>query len=146
MIKYACIILTVIMPLGCCGGGLLKKPIMIEGVVDEKVRMDGADNPAARHIIKEDLGNRRIEIPELLVKEVTESTNIDYDFCIKADVSTKKGTVECNIYTDDVKTIAKLEKGKTKIEVRGLFGRFFSLPDSHYTRIEIIKSCVKILP
>ena len=146
MIKYALFFVALIMPLGCCGGGLLKKPILIESVVDEKARMDEAENPAAKFIIKDELGNRRIEIADLLVKDVTESTNIDYDYCIKADVATKKGTVECNIYTDDVKTISKLEKGKTHIEVRGLFGRFFTLLDNYYTRIEIIKSCVKIKP
>lgn len=146
MIKYVLLVVALILPLGCCGGGLLKKPIVMESVIDEKVRMDEADNPAAKYVIREELGKRRIEIPELLVKDVTESTNIDYEFCIKADMPTKKGTVECHIYTDDVKIISKLEKGKTKIEVRGLFGRFFTLLGDYYTRIEIIKSCVKIKP
>lgn len=142
MIKYFCMLLIVVLPLGCCG--LFKKPIVIDSVIDEKVRMDETENPAMKLIIKEDLGKKRIELYDVVVKDVTESTNIDYDFCIIADVQTKKGPVQCHIYTTDVKTMSRLVKGQTKIDVKGIFGRFFSLLDDYYTRIEIINSCVTI--
>jgi hypothetical protein len=141
MKKIACLIFAAVAFASC---GLFKKSILIDGVVDEKVRIDEAENPAMKLMIKDDLGNRKIELHDVTVKDVIESTNIDYDFCVLADVQTRKGPVECFIYTADVKTVAKLSKGKSKIDVSGDFGRFFSLLDDYYTRLEIVKSCIKI--
>jgi hypothetical protein len=122
----------------------IKEPILIDGVVNEKVRMDQTDNPAMNYIIRDELGKRRVQLFNVTVKNVTESTNIDYDFCVIVDVQTKKGPVECHVYSTDVKTIASLVKGKTKIDAEGDFGRFFSLLDDYYTRLEMLKSSITI--
>jgi len=120
----------------------VKEPILIESVVNEKARMDQAENPAMKFLINEDLGKREVHLSGLTVKDVTVSTNIDYDFCVIADVMTKKGLVECHIYSKDVKTVAGLVKGKSKINAVGDFGRFFSLLDDYYTRLEIVKATI----
>jgi hypothetical protein len=122
----------------------VKEPILIDSVVNEKARMDQSDNPAMKFIIKEELGKRRVQLFNVTVKDVIESTNIDYDFCVIVDVQTKKGQVECHIYSTDIDTISKLVKGKTKIDAEGDFGRFFSLIDDYYTRVEMLKSSITI--
>jgi hypothetical protein len=122
----------------------IKEPILIDGVVSEKMRMDQTDNPAMNYMIRDELGKRRVQLFNVTVKDVTESTNIDYDFCVIVDVQTKKGLVECHIYSTDVKTVASLVKGKTKIDAEGDFGRFFSLLDDYYTRVEMLKSSIMI--
>ncbi|OHD65882.1 MAG: hypothetical protein A2176_03475 [Spirochaetes bacterium RBG_13_51_14] len=142
MKKYLWLVVVASAAVASCG--LFKKPILMDGVIDEKVRMDEADNPAKKLMIKEELGGRRIQLFDLTVKEVTESTNIDYDFCVIADVQTKKGAVECHIYSSNVKTVSRLVKGKSKIDVTGEFGRFFTLLDNYYTRLEIVKASITI--
>lgn len=124
--------------------GAFKKAILIDGVVEEKTRIDASDNPAMKQQIRDELGNRRIELTGLVVKDVVDSNNIDYDYCVIADVQTQKGAVQCHIYTTDVKTVAKLQKGKSIIDVSGDFGRFFSLLDAYYTRLEIVKASIRI--
>jgi hypothetical protein len=124
--------------------GVLKKAIRIDAVVDEKARIEATDNPALKQIIRDELGKRRIELVGLTVKDVVDSNNIDYDYCVIADVQTPKGPVQCHIYTTDVKTVAKLVKGKSIIDASGDFGRFFSLLDSYYTRLEVVRASIKI--
>ncbi len=121
-----------------------KKPITMDRIVTDKVRMNEAENPALRQVIVDELGSFRIRLEELTVKDVTESNNIDYDYCVIADVRTEKGMVECHIYSSNVKTVAKLVKGESKIDVTGEFGRFFSLLDDYFTRLEIVKASIRI--
>ncbi len=128
----------------CSSCDLFKQPIRMDEVIDDKIQIDGADNPAKKFVIKKDLENRRIKLFDVTVKDVVESTNVEYDFCVKVDVQTKKGPVECYIYSTDVKTVSRLVKGKTKIDVAGVFGRFFSLLDDYYTKVDIIRACIKI--
>ncbi|MBN2160952.1 MAG: hypothetical protein JW807_16295 [Spirochaetes bacterium] len=144
MTKYVWLALLVIMPLGCCGGGLLKKPIMIDGVLEQKVRIDTAENPAMKQMIRKELGNRKILLSNVTVKDVVEATNLDYDYCVIVDVPGKKGMVECHVYSNSVKTIAKLVNGRSKIDVDGVFNRFFSLLDDYGTRVEIVNACITI--
>lgn len=125
---------------------MFKKPIMMNQVVEEKARIDAADNPALQEMIRRDLGKRRIELAGLTVKDILPAANIDYDFCVTADVSTPRGMVECHIYSDNLKAIAQLEKGKTKINVKGEFGRFFTLIDNYYTRLEVVNARITIVP
>ncbi len=120
----------------------VKEPILIESVVEEKARMELADNPAMKFLINEELGKREVHLYGLTVKDVVVSTNIDYDFCVIADVLTKKGLVECHIYSKDVKTVAGLVKAKSRINAVGDFGRFFSLIDDYYTRLEVVKATI----
>lgn len=138
MKKSLFLLLTAAIAITSC----VKEPILIESVVEEKARMDLADNPAMKFIINEDLGKREVHLYGLTVKDVTDSTNIDYEFCVIADVLTKKGLVECHIYSKDVKTVARLQKGRSKINAVGDFGRFFSLLDDYYTRLEVVKAVI----
>ena len=140
MKKYVCLLCIALSAIVSC----VKEPILIDGVVSEKARMDQSDNPAMKYIIKEELGKRRVQLFNVTVKDVIESTNIDYDFCVIVDVQTKKGPVECHIYSTDIDIVSKLVKGKTKIDAEGDFGRFFSLIDDYYTRVEMLKSSITI--
>lgn len=128
----------------CTSCDVFKKPILIEDVASEKVRIEGSGNPAQKYLINKDLGKRRIMLYDVTVKNVVDSNNIDYDFCVLVDVQTKKGPIECNIYSKDVKTIAKLVKGTTKIDVVGVFGRFFSTLDDYFTKVDIIRASIAI--
>ena len=122
-----------------------RKPVTIEHVVGEKARIDAAENPALKEVIRNDLGSYRIRLEGLTVKNVTVSNNIEYDYCVIADVSTEKGVVECHIYSKDLRTVAKLVKGESKIDVTGMFGRFFSLLDDYYTRLEIVRAKIAVV-
>lgn len=132
---------AVIMLASC---GLMKKQILIDALVDQKARLDATVNPAMKHEINQDLLKRRVELFGVVVKDVTLSTNIDYNFCVIADVQTGKGMVECYIYSADIKTVSMLVMGKSRIDVSGDFGRFFSLLNDYYTMIEIINASIKI--
>ncbi|MBN1533793.1 MAG: hypothetical protein JXA20_14075 [Spirochaetes bacterium] len=122
----------------------------IEDIVAEKVKIDKTDNPAKKFIIKNNLQTEGffvknvIELKNVLVKDIIPSTNIDYEFCILSDIDTTRGKVECYIYTSNVGRIAKLEKGKSRIDVEGQFGRFFTLLDEYYTKLELVKSRIVI--
>ena len=142
MKRYLFVVMLVAVAAVSCG--LFKKPILIDGVVTEKARIDATDNPAMKDLIKEELGKRRIELTGVTVKDVVESNNIDYDYCVIADVQTPQGLVQCQIYSSDAKTVSKLVKGKSVIDASGDFGRFFSMLDSYYTRLEILNATVKI--
>ena len=128
--------------LAVCGS--CKQLIVMDAVVDQKSLMDAAENPAKKLIIYNDLREKRVRLFNCLVKDVVQSTNIDYDFCIIVDVQTKKGMVECYIYSCDVKTIARLVKGRSMIDVTGDFSRLISLVGDFYAMIEIVKASVSI--
>jgi hypothetical protein len=142
MKKYIFTLLVAVIFTASCG--LLKKQILIDGVVDEKARMDATENPAMKYVINDQLRERRVELFDMTVKDVIQSTNIDYDFCIIVDMQTRKGTVGCFIYSSDVDTISKLVKGKSRIDASGDFSRFFSLLGDYYTMLEIVKASIKI--
>jgi len=140
--KKLVVLLTAVAALASCD--LLKKEILMDGVVNEKIQIDGTDNPAKKDVITKELTNRRVRLFDVTVKDIADSNNIEYDFCVKADVQTKKGMVECCIYTRDVKTVARLVKGKSRIDVVGVFDRFFTILDDYYTRVDIIRSSITI--
>jgi hypothetical protein len=140
MKKYVWLLIIAVSAVASC----IKEPILIDAVVNEKARMDQSDNPAMKFIINAELGKRRVQLFNVTVKDVIESTNIDYYFCVIVDVQTKKGPVECHIYTIDIGTVSKLVKGKTRIDAEGDFGRFFSLIDDYYTRVEMLNSSITI--
>lgn len=138
---FSLLLIVVILPASC---GLFKKEILIEAVVDQKAQMDATENPAMKNMINSELRDRRVQLFDLVVKDVTLSTNIDYDYCVIVDVQTKKGSVECFIYSTDMNTISKLVKGKSRIDASGDFGRFFSLLGDYYTMLEIVNAKIKI--
>lgn len=121
-----------------------KKTLYINDAVMQKEKIDKTENPALQEIMKGELTESIIELKDLTVKDITASTNIDYDFCVVADVNTDKGKVEVYLYSKNIKVISTLVKGKTKIDVTGEFGRFFSMLDDYYTKVEIISAKISI--
>jgi hypothetical protein len=64
---------------------------------------------------------------------------------VLVSVPYEKGMIDCYIYSRELKTVSRLVKGKSKIDVVGDFGRFFTLLDDAYTKIEIINADITIL-
>jgi hypothetical protein len=121
-----------------------KKTLYINDAVMQKDKIDKTENPALQEIMKGELTDSLIVLTDLTVKDITASTNIDYDFCVLADIQTEKGKVEVYLYTKNIKVVSTLVKGKTKIDVTGEFGRFFSMLDDYFTKIEIISAKIQI--
>jgi hypothetical protein len=131
--------------------------VNIKEVIEQREKIDSSENPAYRYLISEKLSKKRIEVDDVIVKDIIPSSNIDYNFCIIVGVPYEKGEVECYIYArqfygffygfygkEDIETIAKLVKGKTRIDAVGDFARFFTLLDKTYTKIEIVNAKVTI--
>ena len=118
--------------------------ITIEDVIAEKELIDSMDNPAMQYRTLNNLYNKKIIINNIVVKRVIESSRVDYNFCILADIRIRDKDVECHIYSHSITTISKLEKSKTVIDVSGTFERFFSTLDEYYTKLEIINASIKI--
>ena len=116
----------------------------IRDVVNTKTQMDAIDNPAQKLVIKRELMDKIVVINDATVKNIIESTNIDYDFCVIVDVPMDDRKVECYIYSKNIFKISKLEKGKTRIDVKGDFNRFFTMLDDYYTKIEIVNAAIDI--
>jgi hypothetical protein len=127
-----------------------KQRISIADVIKEKEKHDATDNPALRYMILSNLSDKLVVIDNILVRDVVKSNHIDYEFCIMANIPSPKGTVECYIYArniyekEDFKTLSRLEKGKTRIDVTGSFNRFITLLDDSYTKVELTDSSVSI--
>ena len=102
-----------------------KNTIKINDLVAKKQEIDFAENPAKKFLINKNLRNNEVVIKDVLVKEITASTNIDYDFCIIVDLTVDKKKIECYIYTSNVNKISELLVGKSRIDVEGEFSRFF---------------------
>ncbi len=123
---------------------VFKKNIVIKDVVKEKARIDNITNPAKKDLVKDDLARKRIKIENVLVKDIITSSNIDYDYCVIVDVETSQGMVECYVYSRNVKRVAKLKEGKTRIDISGDFSRFFTMLDDYYTKVEIVNAKINI--
>jgi hypothetical protein len=111
--------------------------------MEKKQEMDSTENPAMRRIIRDDLSNKIVEINNLMVKNVTNSTVIDYDYCVIADSESEGKSIEFYIYSNDITTLSKLKKGESVIDVRGRFGKFFTMLDNYYTKIDILNASIK---
>ena len=147
------LLLLAVLSLSCGYRGylrLFRAKVPIAEVIAIKGKIDTTDNPARRHVILSQLKEKLVDIDRVVVKDITPSGNIDYEFCVVVDIPSDKGKVECFIYAknvyekEDIKTIAELKKGETVIDVLGEFGRFFSLLDDYYTRIELINASIAI--
>ena len=152
MIKNFRIILmliTIIPFLSGCGFKSFEKfvrtTMTVEDALTVKDTYDKADNPAKKYLISRDMGYKLIELKDVVVKDVVPSTDIDYDFCVIVQVPHEKGIIMFYIYSRDVNTIAKLEKGKTKILALGDFRRFFSLLDNSYLKIDVTDADISII-
>ncbi len=142
MKKALTAMMAVFIPLSC---SILTTPLTIKDVVTTKEKIETSINPAARFILNEKLKDETIRLDNIIVKDIIESTNIDYDFCIISDIQSDKGPVECFIYTKNVYKISRLTKGKSKIHVTGIFSRFFTLPDQYFTKVDIIKADIDVV-
>ena len=135
------VILSLISILSCA---IFKETVKLPYLIEKKQEMDATENPAKSRLIREDLNNKIIEINDLVVKNIIASMIIDYDYCVTADVEIDGKLVEFYIYSNDIKTLAKLKKGESVIDIRGIFGKFFTMLDDYYTKIEILNASIKI--
>ncbi len=127
------------------GCNWFRKNIRMDQLIINKQRIDATQNPARKKQIIEKLKeDKLLIIDNLLVKDVILSNNIDYDFCVISELTVGDKKIECFIYSTDRKKIARLEKGKTRISIKGHFNRFFSILDNYYAKIDIVKAKIKI--
>lgn len=129
---------------GCASFNVFKTKISIDGVIAEKEVIDQTDNPAKQYTLLEALKNKKVVMENIIVKDIIDSSHIDYSFCIVADVLSNDKKVECYIYCHNVKVISRLVKNESAIDVKGTFERFFSTLDGYYTKVEITSASVKI--
>lgn len=139
----AAFVLACILSVSCAS--FFKSTITVNEAIAKKEEIDKANNPAYKFLVLKDLQKKRIRITNIVVKDVTVSGNIDYNFSVLVSVPHEKGSVDCYIYTQDLKTISKLVAGSTRIDAVGNFGRFFTLLDEAYTRIEVLDARIDIL-
>jgi hypothetical protein len=116
---------------------IYKTTMTIDDAIKEKEQLDQVDNPARKDQIEKSLAERLIKVDNLKVRDVVVSTDIDYGFCVIAEYPTPKGLIDFYIYSKDNQKLAKLEKGKSKINVHGYFRRFFKLIDNTWFKIDI---------
>lgn len=128
-----------------------KDEVSIGEVIAKKKEIDKSDNPAYKYSVTKELTEKLIKINNVVVKDITVSSNIDYNFCVIISVPHEVGDIECYIYArnnmyskEDIQTVSRLVKKKSKIDVIGEFSRFFTLLDETYTKIEIINARIKI--
>ena len=131
--------------ISCNTTSFFKEKITIDQVLAAKENIDKSRNPAEVLLLKNDLSEKIVILENVHVKDIVVSTNVDYDFCILADLQSDKGPIECYIYTKNIKKISQLEKGVSIISVKGEFKRFFTMLDNYYTKIEITNSDVTII-
>ena len=141
-IFFSCIIILSV--LSCNTTSFLKDQITINELLTAKETIDKSKNPAEVLLLKNNLSEKLLILEDLPVKDIINSTNVDYDFCVLADIQSDKGLIECYIYTKNIRRISQLKKGESVITVKGEFKRYFSMLDNYYTKIEITNSDIKI--
>jgi len=130
--------------LSCSTVTFLKDQITINDLLVTKENIDKSTNPAESLLLKNSLSEKILVLEDITVKDIISSTNVDYDFCVLADIKSDKGPIECYIYTKNIKRISNLKKGQSVISVKGEFKRYFSMLDNYYTKIEITNSNITI--
>jgi hypothetical protein len=123
---------------------LFQQEIGIREVITERQNIDATDNPARRMLMNRQLQDKKIVLKDILVKEIVDSTNIDFDFCVIADIAIEGKEVECFIYSKNTRVVADLVSGKTRIDVDGTFNRFLTVLDDYHAKIEIINARIVI--
>jgi len=120
----------------------------IDEVISFKKAIDTADNPAKGFILLKEIERKRVIVKKATVKQISQSTNIDYIFCVIATAESSLD-VECYIYTrdwrnqEDVYLVAQLKPGDS-IYVVGRFSRFLKLLGQQYA-VELVESNIKKL-
>ena len=144
---FVCIAASAVMFCGCGFKSLeaiVRSTLTVDNAVAEKIRIDNTSNPAQKYLLSKDIADKIIYVDDALVKDIIPSTDIDYQFCVIAQVQHPKGLVEFYIYSKDNSTIAKLEKGKTVISAVGDFRRFFNLLGDAFMMIDVVDSDLSI--
>ena len=85
---------------------LFQSSIKLNDVLILKEKMDKSQNPAKIELLRRQLRQEIVELKNILVKDISVSNKIDYDFVVVSDVKTEKGMVECYIYSKNIKTIS----------------------------------------
>ena len=124
---------------------ILRATTTVDKAVAEKLRIDGANNPAQKYILSREIADKIIYVDNTVVKDIIPSTDIDYQFCVVAQLQHPKGMIEFYIYSKDNDTIAKLEKGKTKLSAIGDFRRFFNLLGDAFVMIDVVDADLTIV-
>jgi hypothetical protein len=137
-------IILLLSVISCSSFTILKEQISINDLLTTKETIDKSVNPAEALLLKNNLSEKILILNDITVKDIIISTNVDYDFCILADLQSEKGPIECYIYTKNIKRISQLKKGVSVITVKGEFKRYFSMLDDYYTKIEITNSVISI--
>jgi len=137
-------IILIISLLSCNSFTILREQITVSDLLITKEKIDKSTNPAEALLLKNSLSEKILIIENLTVKDIIISTNVDYDFCVLADLQSDKGPIECHIYTKNIKRMSQLQKGKSVITVKGEFKRYFSMLDNYYTKIEVTNSNITI--
>lgn len=137
--------LLFILSVSSCSMSFLREELQVNDLIKYKEKIDSTENPAEAYMLKTNLSSKVVTINGLLVKDIVESTNVDYQYCVISEIETEKGKIECQIYTKNIRRISMLVKGKSVINVRGEFSRFFSTLEDYYTNIEIINSTITII-
>ena len=134
----------VILSIGCASNLFFVQEIGSDEIIAEKEAIDKLDNPAMQYRKLSELSNKKVFLNDVLVKDIIESQHVDYTFCVIAELTVRDKKVECHIYSASIKTISKLNKQQSIIDVSGTFRRFFSTLDDYYTKIEITNATIRI--
>lgn len=143
-LKTIFLIILTLSVFSCSTVSFLREKITIKDLLITKENIDNSKNPAETLLLKNSLSEKILVLEDITVKDIINSTNVDYDFCVLADLQSEKGPIECYIYTKNIKRISKLKKGQSIITVKGEFKRYFSMLDNYYTKIEITNSDITI--
>lgn len=142
--KILFLIIITLSFLSCSTTSFFRDQISIKDLLIVKENIDNSKNPAEVLLLKNSLSEKVLVLDNIAVKDIINSTNVDYDFCVLADFQSEKGPIECYIYTKNIRRISQLKKGVSIISVQGEFKRYFSMLDNYYTKIEITNSTITI--
>ncbi|GAB4219330.1 MAG TPA: hypothetical protein PLO73_04885 [Spirochaetota bacterium] len=145
--KY--IILALLLTTGCTSMKFWIPSYSFDEVIAIKAQIDAAENPAKGFLLLKQLERKRVTVNNAIVKQISNSINIDYTFSVIATVEHSSGPIDCYIYTrnwrneEDFTSVARLKSGDT-IYVIGRFSRFLKLPGNKYA-VELVESNISKL-
>lgn len=123
---------------------IYKRTYMIDEIVKINEEIIKTSNPAKKTLYSRKFNKSLVKLDNVLVKDIIRSQEVDYEFCIVADVKHEEKLIQCFIFSKNIKAMAKLEKNKTIISVLGDFHRTYKIFDEYYLKIEIFESSISI--
>lgn len=145
MKKFAHLLIALLILPSCATTAIFKEKIDINQLLQAKNKIDSTENAARQLLLKNDLTNKIIVLTSIKVKDIIPSTNVDYDFCVTADIESPDGKIELYIYTKNIRALSRLNKGESYIDVEGEFSRFFTMLDDYYVKIDITNSRIRVV-